>query len=59
MKNEMEKEEFENAIREYLMKHVGFNVMCDPDGDGRLRVHISMWLDNQKIADASDTITFQ
>ena len=37
------------------MNHVGFNVMCEPDGDGRLRVHISMWLDNQKIADASDT----
>lgn len=55
----MEKEEFENAIREYLMNHVGFNVMCEPDGDGRLRVHISMWLDNQNIADASDTITFQ
>ena len=55
----MEKEKLENAIMEYLMNHVGFNVMCEPDGeDGRLRVHISLRLDNHNIADASDTITF-
>ena len=54
----MEKEELENIIKEYLTNHTSLNVMCDPDGDGCMRVHVSMWLDNQKIADASDTITF-
>lgn len=52
----MAKEELENAIREYLKHHASLSVLCDPEGGGEWDVRVALWLDNEKIADASDTI---
>lgn len=52
----MDKEELENAIKEYLTQHASLSVMCDQEGDGHLKVRVGLWLDKDEIADASDTI---
>ena len=53
---EMDKKELENAIKEYLMQHASLSVICDPEGDGQVKVRVGLWLDNEEIADASDSI---
>ena len=52
----MDKEELENAIREYLKQHASLSIMCDQEGDGHLKVRVGLWLDNEEIANASDII---
>jgi hypothetical protein len=52
----MEKEELENTIKEYLRQHASLSVMCDPEGDGHMKVRVGLWLDKDEIADASDSI---
>lgn len=52
----MDKEELENAIKEYLTQHVRLSVMCVPEGDGHMKVSVGLWLDNEEIANSSDTI---
>ena len=52
----MEKEELENAIKEYLTQHASLSVMCDPEGGGYMRVRVGLLLDNEEIADDSDSI---
>ena len=52
----MDKEELENAIREYLKQHASLSVLCDPEGGGEWDVRVGLWLDNEEIADSSDTI---
>lgn len=53
---EMNKKELENIIKEYLKQHASLSVMCDPEGGGEWNVRVGLWLDNEKIADSSDTI---
>ena len=50
----MDKEELENAIREYLKQHASLSVLCVPEGDGYTKVRVGLWLDNEEIANASD-----
>lgn len=50
----MDKEELENAIREYLKQHASLNVLCDSEEGGYMKVRVGLWLDNEEIADASD-----
>ena len=52
----MDKEELENAIKEYLTQHASLSVTCDPEGDGHVKVRVGLLLDNMEIADSSDTI---
>ena len=52
----MDKEELETAIGEYLAQHARLSVTCDPEGDGHVKVRVGLLLDNEEIADASDTI---
>ena len=52
----MNKEELENAIKEYLKQHASLSVTCDPEGGGYTKVRVCLWLDKEKIADASDSI---
>jgi len=52
----MDKEKLENAIKEYLTQHARLSVMCDPEGDGYMKVSVGLWLDNEEIANSSDTI---
>lgn len=52
----MDKKELENAIKEYLKQHASLSVTCDPEGDGYMKVRVGLWLDNEEIADASDSI---
>lgn len=52
----MDKEKLENAIKEYLTKHVRLSVICDPEGDGHVKVSVGLWLDNDEIANSSDII---
>ena len=52
----MDKGELENAIREYLTQHASLSVMCDSEGDGHVKVRVGLWLDNEEISDASDSI---
>lgn len=52
----MKKEELENAIKEYLMHHASLSIMCNQEGDCSMKVCVSLWLDDQKITDASNTI---
>ena len=52
----MEKEELENIIKEYLTQHASLSVMCGQEGDGHVNVRVGLLLDNEEIADASDSI---
>ena len=52
----MKKEELENAIKEYLMHHASLSIMHKQEGDCRMTVSVSLLLDGQKIADASNTL---
>jgi hypothetical protein len=52
----MDKEELENAIREYLTQHASLSLACDPEGDGYMKVSVGLYLDGEEIAGASDTI---
>jgi len=55
-RSEMDKEEFENTVKEYLMHHASLSIMHNQEGDCRMTVSVSLLLDNEEIANGSDTI---
>lgn len=52
----MNKKELETIVGNYIKDNLRIGIFCDPDGDGHIKLNISLYLGGEEISKESESI---